>query len=640
MAYRANPFLERMSERTTSDQEFIRRFSPKIFDRLAREAFESGVHIFRSPPGGGKTTLLRSLTPPALRAFWNARHVQETADSYNLLRERGLLHETMGPQLLGVFLSCAAGYADLPPGATPGRDGLFRALLDCRIVLRTLRNLAALLGRSPTDGLVGVELAYDEASVDLKSIPLTRSARELVEWAEQRERSVYAKLEPVGTEAVELPIDVRFEGVLWLQGVGFYLDGVPVAPKRLLMIDDLQKLRRRQRAFLLEEITELRPTFPVWLAERSIALGDDLLSQGVRQGRDVREWPLDQLWSGPGGQYQFAAYVQNILDRRLDGQTDIPSGSFTQYLSGHLSPDELRKEVEAGVILARTYAQRYSGKTLYREWVQRALQILEDPSMESLREFYVTRILISRDEGRRQLALELAPLSTDEMDERGNSQVLGAADIFMNDELRIPYFFGIERLCLMATNNVEEMLSLAAALFEALRAKQVLRKLEFVLSPHEQERIIRDVAKRKREFIPKSHTEGTRAQRLLDSIGTFCRDRTFLPSAPYAPGVTGIRLSQTELGKLHANHKAVIERVETLRRVMAECVAENLLVPRASMASTTRDSGTVFYLNRTLCVHYGLPLQMGGWQDVTVDILLEWIEHTPLPARRRRLELH
>ena len=46
-----------------------------------------------------------------------------------------------GPQVLGVLLSCASGYADLPPGATLDREGLFRALLDCRVVLRTLRSL-------------------------------------------------------------------------------------------------------------------------------------------------------------------------------------------------------------------------------------------------------------------------------------------------------------------------------------------------------------------------------------------------------------------------------------------------------------------------------------------------------------------
>src|SRR5580700_11294656 len=125
MAYRANPFLDRMSERTTSDQEFVRLFSPKILERLADDAFEGAVHIFRSPPGGGKTTLLRAFTPMALKAFWNARRSPDMSESHKTLLARGVLDEHEGPRLLGVLLSCASGYADLPPGAALAQEGLF-----------------------------------------------------------------------------------------------------------------------------------------------------------------------------------------------------------------------------------------------------------------------------------------------------------------------------------------------------------------------------------------------------------------------------------------------------------------------------------------------------------------------------------
>src|SRR5687767_2180548 len=124
MAYRVNPFLERMSERTTSDQEFVRLFSPKILERLPEDVFEGAVHIFRSSPGGGKTTLLRAFTPTALKSFWNARRSPEIGESYQRLASRGILHDQEGPQLLGVLLSCASGYADLPAGASTARESL------------------------------------------------------------------------------------------------------------------------------------------------------------------------------------------------------------------------------------------------------------------------------------------------------------------------------------------------------------------------------------------------------------------------------------------------------------------------------------------------------------------------------------
>jgi hypothetical protein len=188
----------------------------------------------------------------------------------------------------------------------------------------------------------------------------------------------------------------------------------------------------------------------------------------------------------------------------------------------------------------------------------------------------------------------------------------------------------------MATSNVEELLSLAATLYDGLRAKQILRRTELVLSPQEQEKLLKESAKRKRDFIPKNHTEGNRGQRLLDAIGSYCRERTFLPNAPYAPGVTGVRLSTSELHKLNSGRLG--ELGGTLKKVLAECAAENLLASRPSAASTSRDSGTVFYLNRTLCAYYDLPLQTGGWQDVDADKLIEWMERGRIPSKLQSLE--
>ena len=123
---------------------------------------------------------------------------------------------------------------------------------------------------------------------------------------------------------------------------------------------------------------------------------------------------------------------------------------------------------------------------------------------------------------------------------------------------------------------------------------------------------------------------------MLDSIGSFCKDRTFLPNAPYAPGVTGVRLSQGQLSDL--SRGTLREFGNTLRKVLSECVAENLLVLRQSAATTSREGGTVFYLNRSLCMHYDLPLQMGGWQDVEIEELVEWMEQGRVPNKRKLLE--
>jgi hypothetical protein len=638
MAYRANPFLQRMSEQSTSDQEFAQMFSPKLLDLIDEKAFEGAVHIFRSPPGGGKTTLLRALTPLALRAFWNSPHLDEMKDAYQRLVALGALQvdpQNGGVQVLGIHLSCASGYADLPPGASEAQEGLFRALFNCRVVLRALRSLGLLLGHTSAQQFASVQLQYDESARDLNSIPTNLSPVELANWAEQRERIVYGALDSIaGVRTEGLPTDVRFESVLWLQSVKFLHQGKVIAPRRILMIDDTHRLRRKQHALLLQEMIEARPTIPVWIAERTIALGDELLSQGTRDGRDVHYYTLEELWNTPRGQAQFVSFAQNVLDRRLHFQNDIPRGAFAQFLSNSINSDELRSQVLEGGEQVRVQMERYHNNSRYAEWLTIVQGLLSRPSLENLLELYVMRVLILRDHAKRQMSLELAPLSTEELEQRDTSQVKSAAEIFMHEEISIPYYFGIERLCTMATSNIEELLFLAAVLYEALQAKEVLRKQPLRLSPQEQEKLLCESGRERLRFVPKNHTEGTRAKQMLEAIGSFCRERTFLPTAPYAPGVTGVRLSQSELAMLQTNLPVRRDERLALKRVLAECVAENLLLARPSSATTGRESGTIFYLNRSLCAGFGLPLQLGGWQDVSLETLVQWMERGRTPQRK------
>lgn len=627
MAALGNPFKERATDRTTSDQAFVRLFSPRILENLPEEAFKGGVHLFVSPPGGGKTTLCRAFTPSALQSFWNAKDIPEMKESAKVLQELGILDPTEGPQMLGVQLTCLSGYADLPSGMSLQHDGLFRALLNCRIVLRALRSLATMVNANSIEQLNDITLKYSGELQDLTSIPKEPSPAKLAQWAEQCERSVYSHLDALSEDDVtdNMPAHVRFEGVLWLQGVKFIQNNKELVPRRVLMIDDLQALRRKQRELLTREFLDLRPKESIWLAQRTSALKEEeVLSIGARRGRDVEVHQLETLLGN--GRNGFSSFAMNVLDRRFETQNLFPKTKFEQFLKGDISPQEVAKAFQVGVEKYQAQIACFRGNTQYQDWIAVADAICkkDNPTAEDLRALYTTRILIARNENNRQLSF--VPLASEELEERDSSATQGAAEIFAHEETSLPFYFGIDVLCSMATNNIEELLGLASALYDGLEANQMMRRSDKSLTSREQEKLLCDAAKKKREFIPRSHSEGTRAQSLIDAIGSYCRERTFMATASYPPAVTGVRLAQSELDRLMDGQGGPTNLVNTLRKVLSECVADNLLFLRPSSATTGREGGQVFFLNRTLCAHFGLPLTLGCWQDVKVSDLLEWMQ--------------
>lgn len=622
-----NPFKERATDRTASDKAFVRLFSPKILENLPEEAFKGGVHLFVSPPGGGKTTLCRAFTPSALQAFWGNKEIAEMKESAKLLQELGVIDSVRGPQLLGVQLTCLSGYADLPSGISMEHDGQFRALLNCRIVLRALRSLAVAQNASSIEQLTNITIEYPSELQNLTAIPREESPLKLAQWAEQCERKVYSHLDALNDDdaSIKLPAHVRFEGVLWLQSVKFVSNGEELVPRRVLMIDDVQALRKKQRELLKQELLDLRPRQSIWLAQRTAALSDEeVLSLGAREGRDVQIHSIEALLGS--GRNGFSTFAQNVLDRRFETQTLFRGTKFEQYLRSDVSTKELEKPFRQAVEHYKRKTARFRNDTQYQEWLGVADKICDKdlPTMEDLRALYTTRILIARNESSRQMSF--VPLAAEELEERDKSSIQAAAQIFAHDEASLPTYYGMDTLCLMATNNIEELLGLAAALYDGLEANQMLRRSDAMLTAKDQEKLLTDAAARKRDFISRSHYEGTRSKSLIDAVGSFCREKTFAPTAPYSPGVTGIRLSQTELEKLLQGKGGLEKLINNLRQVLSECVADNLFFIKESAPTTGREGGVVFYLNRTLCAHFGLPLGLGGWQDVKVTELIEWMQ--------------
>ena len=131
MAYNANPFMER-----SPNADLGHGVRAAIFAQDSREASRRrirwrGACVPQCPPALERRRCWRVHATGASRVL-EPRNRPELSESFQKLLNRGLLTEGDSPQLLGVFLSCASGFADLPSSEGLSRKGC--ALLDCRIV--------------------------------------------------------------------------------------------------------------------------------------------------------------------------------------------------------------------------------------------------------------------------------------------------------------------------------------------------------------------------------------------------------------------------------------------------------------------------------------------------------------------------
>ena len=84
----------------------------------------------------------------------------------------------------------------------------------------------------------------------------------------------------------------------FLRPEGITLDGIPVAERTVLMMDDVYQLAVEQREMLVQCVVDMRSEVGVWIAERLEALREnEILSSGASQGRDYEEViVLENYW--------------------------------------------------------------------------------------------------------------------------------------------------------------------------------------------------------------------------------------------------------------------------------------------------------------------------------------------------------
>jgi hypothetical protein len=626
-----NPFRMQLSEQIESDSTFLQLFGPGVLDLLPTDRLWDRVQIFRSAPGGGKTSLFRVFTPNALLTLHESRANDDYRDLYRRMKELDIVSDG-GPQLLGVMLSCARNYPMLEDlSFDPNqKERLLYSLLNARLILATLRGAMALKKLHYPRDLERLDILSSPHCEPPVQLPIPNSGRILYEWARSVEKRVCETIDSFGYPSQEVleGHDTLFALEL-IRPECIVCDGKPVASRVLVMLDDVHKLTSVQRQKLLTALFDLRPPVGVWIAERLEALSPhELLAFGATTGREYGEpINLEDFWRSSANSKRFENSVTNIADRRARSARDVQIGPFAGCLRESLDGSEWQSRFEKALeVISGRVRKRIGSIKRYEEWVKER-ESLEGIPRERTVAWRTLEILIERDARKNQKAFDFV-LSQEDLEKKEASAVRSAAEFFVAKEFNIPYYFGISRLADLASSNIEQFLALAGDLFEEIISAALLRRPS-VLGPDRQEFILKKIAQQQWEEIPRRIPNGRDVQRLLEAIHQFARWETDRPNAPYAPGVTGIALAMTDRDKL-IDPKIRLQHPEydRLALIISACLSHNLL--EASLDRSQGQKGKtwmVLYLNRWLCLQFGLPLQYGGWRSKTPDELQKWLDH-------------
>ena len=636
-----NPFRIRTSERIDSDDTFLRLFGPDALDLIEDKSgiFEK-IQLFCSSPGAGKTSLLRIFTPSVLTSLCDAAKSNEDFyEVFKRLKNMGVVGEH-NPNCLGVMLSLARNYAKLEDVASdPHRsERLLYALLNARLVLVALRGILTIRRLVYPQDLHRVTI-LSPAHNELPSfIPIPANGEQLASWAKHVERSVGQAIDNLGVVS-----DRNIEGHDTLYSLQILspdkilCDGRPVVARTLVMLDDLHELTEFQRDGLYQALTKLRPPVGVWMAQRIEALSPENMFRGATEGREYEETIfLEDFWNSNS---KFQKVINSIADRRARSAHEVQISSFSGKLISSLrdsNSDQFYDKVAQDI---QTRISRSVGGTLrYTEWFD-SQNRAEMDAYDNAIAWRIMEIAIERDRRDVQLTLDLGlPLPPEDL-KLNDSTLRAAATFLVADEFDTPYYFGSERLSILASRNIDQFLSFAGDLFEEILAGE-LRSGQSALTPERQQSILKDAAKRRWQDILRRIENGRDVQNFLRAIYECAKWEMDKGTASYGAGgaATGIAIQMSDRDSLV--DPTISERRPEIRRLvltLSSCIANNLLDPFMDRQQGNKEKKwMVLYLNRWLCLHFGLPLQLGGWRPKAPVELCNWLENGFVaPAKKK-----
>lgn len=624
-----NPFLKRATEHLRNEEAFLAIVSPEPVHYFLEGHAAAGVLYDRlvlmsGTPGSGKTTLARLFELPMLSALLRNSESGPHKALLDALTRCNAIRDGR-PALLACRLSLESDYRDIWEFPHPEelRLALTVALLQARAVLgwaRHLESCGVSLDRvevRPVGSAEGAVVAIGGTG-----------ARGMVERARNVERALYetvAALIPPGAD--KLPLDATsayqpFDVIeAFCVGGAGPLEGQTLTP--LVILDDahylhpaqfkglkLRLARRELRVarWVLTRLDVLQPEEALEAATKDRSPPPPL--PGVNAKRDITAITLQSAGLGEARRKNRAAFrsmAKDMADRYLRLMPIFSTRKlekFSDLLTTDVDPlsateiDKLRGAVDSAQSRLNVTDSRRA--TLLAE-IDRHLKG-KGPEEIRLAMLLVLMHRYSKRIPQGELFGEPDPEPSKAV--TADAAVVDAACLNLFHQHRRPFFYGMDDLCDLATENAEQFLHLAARLVDE-SAANVVRSKRASLDPAAQHRLLRMRAEEiYREWNFPNVQE---VKRLVEGLGGRLLARSLEPNAPLGAGACAYGIPQKEF-------EAIPHELPELARVLQYGVAYSALA-LVPYYNCKHEDWCLIELGGVPLLHFGLTLKRGGFVE-------------------------
>ncbi len=608
-----NPFNSSYTEMIDSNETFLSLFDATILDhdyndngdKFVDEEMFGKIVFFSSALGGGKSSLFHFFSPSVLDTIVQSK--ESFAENYRYLKQIGVINDNK-VNLLSVYISCARNYEIIDDIFENGKKSLtFFALLNVRVLKEALKSILV-LKRVNADSLKFI--TFSSIPTELNSVfQLRWNGKDYYEWACEEEKRICQALNDLDDDMKFNSIHSYLSVVQLFEPDNIYYNGEKIVGKVLFLFDDVHRLTQFQKDNLRKSLFIVRAKVGVWLAQRTYGL-DDMEILGI-DGTYGREFISRRLENVSKKRSSLDSILKKIADKRAKAAQSVNVSSFQACIDNELNweqDENIKQLLETAYFQVEEALKPFFAVSDIEHFKNSRHDLLQ--KVIYLR---IIKILIDRAANKPQMVLDfffLAPSEEEIVKATSDSDLNHRALYYISIENSLPFYYGLEKLFLLSSNNVYQFLTFAGAVFERRLSYQYSpKKGNDKVSSLEQDKIIHTIAERKWNELRTSFVDAEKIENALINISHIGIKARLSGTASYGGGAyTGIGIRQEEFEYL-------IQKDAKLRSLLSICVSNNLLSKHSIKQGNKNEIYIVFYLNRWVCVYFNLPLAYGGWKS-------------------------